>query len=97
MLSHKVFLILHIKSVSEQYVDDIITAVPLKFAEALLSTFNSFHPRLQFILEIGINNNINFLDITMCFIHGCIQFDWFHKPTFSGRYLHFQSFHPSSH
>jgi len=39
-------------------------------------------------------NNLNFLDVTIKIINNIIEFDWFHKPTFSGRYLNFHSLHP---
>jgi len=35
-------------------------------------------------MEIG-GKKLNFLDVTLITI--TIEFDWFHKPTFSGRYL----------
>jgi len=44
--------------------DDIVIAVPSDIIDFILTTFNSFHPRLQFILEIG-GNSINFLDVTI--------------------------------
>lgn len=28
------------------------------------------------------------------FTYGILKYDWFHKPTFSGRYLNFASYHP---
>ena len=33
--------------------DDIVMAVPSDMIDFILTTFNSFHPRLQFTLEIG--------------------------------------------
>jgi hypothetical protein len=46
-------------------------------------------------MEIG-NRELNFLDTTIINNNGLIEFDWYHKPTFSGRYLNFNSCHPSS-
>ncbi|KYN15805.1 hypothetical protein ALC57_11960 [Trachymyrmex cornetzi] len=63
--------------------------------ECTLTTFNSLHPRLQFTLEIG-GNSINFLDLTIINNNGMIELDWYHKPTFSGRYLNYFSAHPTS-
>jgi len=40
---------------------------------------------------------MNFLDITLHIKNNCIVTDWFHKTTFSGRYLSFLSNHPISH
>ncbi|XP_071649570.1 uncharacterized protein [Temnothorax longispinosus] len=78
-----------------RYVDDIAMAIPNDTVDFTLQTFNSFHPRLQFTIEIG-DNKLNFLDTTIINNNGLIEFDWYHKPTFSGRYLNYYSCHPSS-
>lgn len=64
---------------------------------AVLHTFNKFHPRLQFTMEVGIDNRLNFLDVIMIIQNNFISFDWYHKNTFSGRYLHFESRYPLCH
>jgi len=69
-----------------RYVDDIATAVHYTQIDRLLNIFNSFHPRIQFIIKIG-GNKLNFLDITLIKNNNKIEFDWFHKSTLSGRYL----------
>jgi len=51
--------------------------------------FNSFHPRLQFTIEIG--GNLNFLDVTNIKNNNVLEFDFYIKPTFSGRFLSFLS------
>jgi len=79
-----------------RYVDDIATAVHRTQQKRLLNIFNSFHPRIQFTMEIG-GTSLNFLDVTIINNDNRIEFDWFHKPTFSGRYLNFLSAHPLSH
>jgi len=76
-----------------RYVDDIAMAIPSSVYDTILEAFNSFHPRLQFTMELG-GNNLNFLDVTIKIVDNTIEFDWFHKPTFSGRYLNFLSLHP---
>jgi len=75
-----------------RYVDDILLAAPSDFVNKIVNTFNSFHPRLQFTLEIG-GDKLNFLDVTIVKLNGNLEFDWFHKPTFSGRYLNYNSQH----
>src|SRR5436190_52460 len=80
-----------------RYVDDIVMAAPSHFCITLLEVFNSFHERLQFTLEEGVDNKINFLDVTILIKDNLIYFDWFHKPTFSGRFLNFESHHPLCH
>ncbi|XP_070170887.1 uncharacterized protein [Polyergus mexicanus] len=77
-------------------VDDIVLAVPCSEMNFVLNTFNSFHPRLQFTMEEGVDNRLNFLDITIIIKDSLIEFDWYHKPTFSGKYLNFGSQHPLS-
>jgi len=74
-------------------VDDIILAIPPSFFNHTLDTFNSFHPRIQFTMEIAEDNKINFLDVTLISDNNFLIFDWYHKDTFSGRYLHFLSQH----
>ncbi|XP_011701227.1 PREDICTED: uncharacterized protein LOC105457947 [Wasmannia auropunctata] len=51
--------------------------------------------RLKFTLEIG-GNKLNFLDVTIIKNNNKLEFDWFHEPTFSGRYLNFMSSYPLS-
>jgi len=77
-------------SIYVRYVDDILLVAPSDSVNDILNTFNSFHPRLQFTLEI---DGDNFLDVTIVKSNGNLEFDWFHKPTFSGRYLNYNSQH----
>jgi len=78
-----------------RYVDDIAMAVPRQKTEVILDTFNSFHPRLQFTMEVG-GEKLNFLDITIMNNNGTLEFDIYRKPTFSGRFLSYLSQHPCS-
>ncbi|XP_070170456.1 uncharacterized protein [Polyergus mexicanus] len=77
-----------------RYVDDIALAAPSSAFEHILSVFNSFHSRLQFTMETSENDKLDFLDVTIILKNNRLNFDWFHKPTFSGRYLNFLSQHP---
>ncbi|XP_071582148.1 uncharacterized protein [Temnothorax nylanderi] len=77
-----------------RYVDDIAMAVPSTSCAHTLEIFNAFHPRLQFTMEIGVDDRLNFLEVTIIRSKNHLLFDWFHKPTFSGRYLNFFSQHP---
>jgi len=78
-----------------RYVDDIAMAIPAGSVEKTLNIFNSLHPRLQFAAEIG-GKSLNFLDITIIKNKNYLEFNWYHKPTFSGRYLNYLSQHPVS-
>jgi hypothetical protein len=80
-----------------RYVDDIITAVPKSQAQSILKHFNSFHERIQFPLETEIDNFIPFLDLKVIRnVDGTITTDWYHKATWSGRYMDFNSWLPIS-
>jgi len=79
-----------------RFVDDIALAAPHTSLDDLLHTFNSFHPRLRFTMEVG-GNSLNFLDLSLIKSEGYLIFDWFQKPTFSGRFLNYNSQHPFIH
>src|SRR5436190_6639905 len=80
-----------------RYVDDVALAAPSSMFKDILHTFNSFHPRLQFTMEESVGNQLDFLDVSIIINENIIEFDWFHKPTYSGRYLNFESWHPICH
>jgi len=79
-----------------RFVDDIALAAPYSSLDNLLHMFNSFHPRLSFTMEVG-GNTLNFLDLSLIKKDGYLIFDWFQKPTFSGRFLNYNSQHPYTH
>ncbi|XP_046748860.1 uncharacterized protein LOC124412787 [Diprion similis] len=79
-----------------RYVDDIVTAVSSNKVGSILDVFNSFHPRLQFTSEVEWNHQISFLDVLVINCNQSIKTDWFHKLTWSQRYLNFNSHHPRS-
>jgi len=78
-----------------RYVDDILMAVPHDKIDHILNAFNNFHSRLQFTLEVG-GQKINFLDTTIIVERNRLKIDWYHKPTFSGRFLNYWSQHSLS-
>jgi len=80
-----------------RYVDDIVLAAPTEHMPLILNVFNSFHNRLRFTIEYSNNKSINFLDTTIIINNNYIEFNWYRKPTFSGRFLSFFSHHPLSH
>jgi len=80
-----------------RYVDDIVLSVPTFHLNNLFKKFNSFHHRLQFTMEIEQDDKLNFLDLTIIKQNNILIFDWFRKPTFSGRFLNFYSHHPYTH
>jgi len=80
-----------------RYVDDIILSTYEEEIHNVLKEFNNYHPRLQFTIETEVNHTLNFLDVTLLIKNNRIVTDWFHKTTFSGRYLSFFSNHPINH
>jgi len=64
-----------------RYVDDIAMAIPSDAIIKALNIFNNFHPRLQFILEVG-DDRLNFLDVTIIKNNNKLEFNRYHKPTF---------------
>jgi len=81
-----------------RYVDDIALSVPFNQLNGLLTKFNSFHRRLNFTMEMECGGDkLNFLDLTIIKRENTLIFDWFRKPTFSGRFLNYHSHHPFTH
>lgn len=80
-----------------RYVDDGFLVANARCFPRILNEFNSIHPRLQFTIENEQNQSLSFLDTK---VHrnddGSLLVDWFHKATWSGRYLNFNSFLPQS-
>lgn len=81
----------------KRYVDDIITCIPHDKIDDILNAFNSYHPRLQFTTETQNNNKLAFLDIEFCNSNDILITNWYHKETWSGRYISFDSNHPNQH
>ena len=63
----------------------------------ILEIFNSFHERLQFTLEMSIDNSLNFLNVNLIVDKHKITFDTYNKATFSESYLNFHSQHLTCH
>ena len=80
-----------------RYVDDIITAVPEDRIEEFNRLLNSYHTKLQFTSELEIEGKIPFLDMLLIKESDRrLSINWYHKPTWSGRYLNFESWLPYS-
>lgn len=81
----------------KRYVDVILTAVHPDNLDNIGHSFNLFHPNLRFTHEVEVNNKISFLDILLINNNGSILLDWYQKPPWSGRYLHYFSQDPETH
>jgi len=73
-----------------RYVNDFVISIPSNYTDSVLTTFNCFHPRIQFSMEIG-GHKLNFLDVILIRNHHTIELNWYHKSIFTGRYLNFLS------
>ena len=77
-----------------RYVDDIITAVPSDEITTIKNIFNSYNLKIQFTVEEESDNRICFLDVLFIRNGKYIQTNWYQKPIWSGRFLHYHSHHP---
>jgi len=81
-----------------RYVYDIALAIPRSQLNNLLNKFNSFHHRLKFTMKMVCDGDrLDFLDISIIRQGNTLIFDWFRKPTFSGRFLNYYSHHLFTH
>jgi len=75
------------------YVNDIILAAPSESVDDILEIFNFLNTKLQFTVEVGINNRVSFLDILL-------SWRWetcFWQAIFSSKFLNFNSYYPVCH
>lgn len=60
--------------------------------QCLLTKFNNFDSNIQFTVELEKEGRIPFLDVLIYHNNdGSVSLDWYHKETWSGRYLNFES------
>lgn len=71
-----------------------MTAVPEDKINETKVLFNKYNKHIQFTIEEEVNQRISFLDVTCIRDNRAIKTDWFHKSTWSGRYLNFKSHLP---
>lgn len=79
-----------------QYVDDLILSIPEGSSQSTLEIFNSYNQHIQFTIEEEKNMAVPFLDtLVIRTENNRVQLDWYQKPTSSGKYINFQSYHNS--
>jgi len=84
----------HKPSFYYRFVDDIIITYPKDELNEILTTFNSYHNKLKFTIEIEKDNTIPFLDTKIIKQRdNTLKFDWYHKDTHSWRYINYYSNH----
>ncbi|XP_073814244.1 uncharacterized protein [Musca autumnalis] len=86
---------IQIKLISK-YVDDIFAIIDRKYMETTLKLLNSYHNKLQFTVEMEINNKLPYLDMTIIRDKDQIKTNWYSKPTSSGRMINYNSTQPKS-
>ncbi|XP_053698993.1 uncharacterized protein LOC128745963 [Sabethes cyaneus] len=79
-----------------RYVDDCFCVATEEQINEILATFNSFHDRLQFTIEMEANNSIKFLDMMLTRNNGKLEKSWLPKQV-DGKYLDFHSQSPYAH
>ena len=80
----------------KRYVDDTFVLCRNKNdAEQILADLNNVHPNIKFTMEAEANDEISFLDLRLKRLpNGSIEKTIYHKETWSGQYLNFNSYCP---
>lgn len=74
-----------------------IACIPREKINEFLEKFNNFNQHIKFTIEQEENNCLAFLDVKIIKQQdGSVVTDWYHKNTWSGRYLNFRSWLPIS-
>ena len=74
-----------------RYVDDTFILWP---HQILLDHVNSIRPSIQFTMEKEQDNKLPFLDVLVTRTKQEFRSSVYRKPTFTGQYLNFNSYHP---
>lgn len=77
-----------------KYVDDLFAVIRLEDLDTTLTALNSFHPRIQFTVEVEKCCELPYLDVKVVRRGNNTIFDWYRKPTSSGRLINFNSKQP---
>lgn len=77
----------------KKYVDDIICSTPSGKEIETLNIFNSIQEDIQFTVETETENAVPFLDMKIHRVENDLKTNWYIKPTSSGRYINYHSFH----
>lgn len=77
-----------------KYVDDIFVILKSSHVNSTLTALNSFHPKIQFTVEFENNGKIPYLDVLVIRQNNRLIFDWYKKPTSSGRLINYNSKQP---
>lgn len=86
---------IHLK-LYRRYVDDCMCIARREHIQTIVDTFNSFHDRLQFTVEMEVGGKIKFLDMMLERADDQINTSWLPKHS-NGRYLDYTSKSPFQH
>ncbi|XP_055852385.1 uncharacterized protein LOC129916440 [Episyrphus balteatus] len=78
-----------------KYVDDIFIILKSSHVNSTLTALNSFHPKIQFTVEYENNGELPYLDVMVIRKNNQLIFDWYKKPTSSGRLINYNSKQPN--
>ena len=79
----------------KRYVDDIFVIIPTGKILDLVNAFNSIDHSIQFTYKTERNNALNYLDLNIIKTSdNKLITNWYKRPSWSGRYLNYDSHHP---
>ncbi|XP_067628785.1 uncharacterized protein [Eurosta solidaginis] len=79
-----------------KYVDDLFAIVKTDTVEELLNILNEYNRSIKFTIEVEKDGKLPFLDTLIIKKNNQLCFDWYKKPTASGRLINFNSKHDKS-
>jgi hypothetical protein len=80
-----------------RYVDDVLAVVKKDKVDQILNSINSRHPSIKFSCELEKEKSLPFLDLMLKRKNNKIEFEIFHKPTSTTRYITSDSHSPHQH
>lgn len=84
---------IHIRFLTK-YVDDIFAIIDKQSLDPILKELNNQNKKLKFTVETEENNSIPFLELKIHKLNNKLIFDWYSKPTASGRIINYNSSQP---
>lgn len=79
-----------------KYVDDLFGIVKESAIQSTLEELNNFHHQIRFTVDIECNGKLPYLDTLLIRDSNTITFDWYQKPTASGRIINYYSNQPKN-